>query len=53
MKIHPDADTLYPINGTERLCFLKNIITSPQILVGDYTYYDDIEDVYNFEKNVL
>lgn len=21
-------------------------------MVGDYTYYDDFEDVYNFEKNV-
>ena len=21
--------------------------------MGDYTYYDDIDDVYNFEKNVL
>ena len=30
----------------------KNIITKPQIIVGDYTYYDDPEDVYNFEKNV-
>jgi len=36
----------------ERLCFLKNIITRPNIQVGDYTYYDDFEDVYNFEKNV-
>lgn len=35
-----------------RLCFLKNIITKPNIMVGDYTYYDDFEDVHNFEKNV-
>jgi len=34
------------------LCFLKNIITNPNIIVGDYTYYDDFEDVCNFEKNV-
>ena len=32
--------------------FLKNIITRPNIEVGDYTYYDDFEDVHNFEKNV-
>lgn len=32
---------------------MKNIITKPQIIVGDYTYYDDPDDVYNFEKNVL
>lgn len=31
---------------------MKNIIANPNIIVGDYTYYDDFEDVYNFEKNV-
>lgn len=35
------------------MVYLKNIINNPQIIVGDYTYYDDPEDVYNFEKNVL
>jgi len=51
--IHPDPNTLYPIEGVTRTCFLKNIITNPQIIVGDYTYYDDPQDIYNFEKNVL
>lgn len=51
--LHPDPNTLYPIAGVTRTCFLKNIITKPQIIVGDYTYYDDPEDVHNFEKNVL
>jgi len=50
---HPDPNTLYPIEGVTRTCFLKNIITHPQIIVGDYTYYDDPIDVNNFEKNVL
>ena len=50
---HPDPNTLWPIDGVTRTCFLKNIITSPQIIVGDYSYYDDPNDVYNFEKNVL
>ena len=52
-KTYPHPHTLYPIEGFTRTCFLKNIITNPQIIVGDYTYYDDPEDVYNFEKNVL
>ena len=30
---------------------MKNIITNPIIIVGDYTYYDDFEDVHNFGKN--
>lgn len=49
----PDPNTLYPIEGVTRTCFLKNIITNPQIIVGDFTYYDDPIDVNNFEKNVL
>lgn len=48
-----NPDVVYPIENWYRTCFLKNIITNPQIIVGDYTYYDDTEDVYNFEKNVL
>ena len=51
--IHPDPHQIFPIPTIKRTCFLKNIITNPQIIVGDYTYYDDPEDVYNFEKNVL
>lgn len=50
---YPDPNNLYPIAGVNRTIFLKNIITSPQIIVGDYTYYDDPEDIYSFEKNVL
>ncbi|GHT95633.1 hypothetical protein FACS1894122_13300 [Alphaproteobacteria bacterium] len=50
----PSPNKLHPlIDGLERTCFLKNIITRPNIIIGDYTYYDDVNDVYNFEKNVL
>jgi virginiamycin A acetyltransferase len=51
--MHPDPNVIFPLTGTQRLCFLKNIIKNPNIIVGDYTYYDDPEDVYNFEHNVL
>ncbi len=50
---YPNPDTLYPIEGITRVVYLKNIIKNPQIIVGDYTYYDDPDDVHNFEKNVL
>ena len=30
----------------------KNVANNPNIIVGDYTYYDDFENVENFEKNV-
>lgn len=48
----PDPNIAFPLPHYERLCFLKNIIQNPNIIVGDYTYYDDFEDVHNFEKNV-
>lgn len=48
----PDKNIPFPLPYYDRLCFLKNIITNPNIIVGDYTYYDDFEDVKNFEKNV-
>ncbi len=52
MHSYPNKNTIFPLQDYKRLCFLKNIITKPNIIVGDYTYYDDFEDVYNFEKNV-
>ncbi|MFK7061259.1 CatB-related O-acetyltransferase [Flavobacterium oreochromis] len=48
----PNKETIFPLENYNRLCFLKNIIKNPNIIVGDYTYYDDFEDVANFEKNV-
>lgn len=51
MKI-PDPNTVYPLANYKNLCFLKNFINNPNIVVGDYTYYDDFEDVGNFEKNI-
>ncbi|WOD43225.1 CatB-related O-acetyltransferase [Hwangdonia lutea] len=48
----PDKNIKFPLQNYDRLCFLKNIIKNPNIIVGDYTYYDDFENVKNFEKNV-
>ncbi len=47
-----DPSTVFPLTGYDRLCFLKNVITHPQITIGEYTYYDDFETVANFQKNV-
>ena len=48
----PDKDKRFPLDNYDRLCFLKNVVKNPNIIVGDYTYYDDFENVENFEKNV-
>lgn len=52
-KSPPNPNITFPLRGIKRLCFLKNIVKNPLIQVGDYTYYDDPEDVFNFHKNVL
>ncbi|MCI8856135.1 MAG: CatB-related O-acetyltransferase [Clostridiaceae bacterium] len=49
----PDPNVIFP-NAYQTSCFLKNVITAPNIFVGDYTYYDDSDDPTLFEqKNVL
>ena len=48
----PDPSTTFPLAGYQQLCFLKNLVQHPQITVGDYTYYDDFEDVENFLRQV-
>lgn len=50
---YPDPKILHPMQGFPQVCFIKNIVSNPNIIIGDYTYYDDPEDSENFERNVL
>lgn len=52
-QAYPDKKSIYPIPGVTRTCFLKNIVSHPQIIIGDYTYYDDPDDIHYFEKKCL
>ncbi|WP_128153307.1 CatB-related O-acetyltransferase [Apibacter raozihei] len=52
LKNIPDCNKIFPLKHYSNLCFLKNVIKNPNISIGDYTYYDDFEDIMNFEKNV-
>ncbi len=49
----PSPHDKHPMAGFPQVCFIKNTVTNPNILIGDYTYYDDPEDSENFERNVL
>ncbi len=49
----PSPENKHPMAGFPQVCFIKNTISNPNIIVGDYTYYDDPEDAENFERNVL
>jgi virginiamycin A acetyltransferase len=53
MRTGPVPETRYPIPGITRTAFLKPFITRPNIVVGDYTYYDDPRGPEHFESNVL
>ena len=41
------------MEGFLQVCYIKNTVKNPNIIIGDYTYYDDPEDSENFERNVL
>ena len=43
----------HPMKGFPRICFIQNTVSNPNIIIGDYTYYDDSEDSEDFERNVL
>ena len=41
------------MKGFPQICFIQNTVSNPNIIVGDYTYYDDPKDSEDFERNVL
>lgn len=49
----PNPDTKEPMKGFPQVGYLKNFITRDNIIVGDYTYYDDPDGPERFENNVL
>lgn len=53
-QMSPAPHKVYPRTGDTTTCYLKNVVTHPNIVVGDYTIYHDFEDPTAFErKNVL
>lgn len=48
----PDPNAVFPNENIKSLCFIKNVITRPNIIVGDYTYYDDVDGAEHFEEHV-
>lgn len=48
----PDPNQAFPNDKIPSLCFIKNVITRPNIIVGDYSYYDDDEGAEKFEEHV-
>lgn len=46
------ADKIYPRTNDSETVYLKNVVTNPNIIVGDYTMYNDfVSNPTQFEKN--
>ncbi len=47
-----DVRKIYPRSGEKETVYLKNVISNPNIIVGDYTmYHDTLHDPKEFETN--
>ena len=44
---------IYPRSKDKETVYLKNVIANPNIIVGDYTIYNDfVREPKDFEKNI-
>ncbi|WP_088834527.1 streptogramin A O-acetyltransferase Vat(I) [Paenibacillus tyrfis] len=50
--IGPNPNEKYPVPGNTNVQFIRNTITKPNIIVGDYSYYDAVNGE-SFEDQVL
>ena len=48
MNIKPDPNKIFPLKGVNNLINVKPTIKNPNIIVGDFTYFSDLD----FEKHV-
>lgn len=48
----PDPNAIYPNENIKQVVYIKNVVTNPNIIVGEYTYYDDVGGAEHFEDHV-
>lgn len=52
LKMTISERKIYPRTGDKQTVYLKNVITNPNIIVGEYTIYNDfVNDPQDFQKN--
>ena len=49
----PHPKEKHPMKGFPQVSFIKNYCTNPNIIIGDYTYYDDPDGPERFFENIL
>lgn len=48
-----NKDDVHPQPKVPSLCYINNVVKNPNIIIGDYTYYDDVNsNGEDFEKHV-
>jgi virginiamycin A acetyltransferase len=49
----PDPTVMHPIAGQDRIVFLRALVKSAKVEVGEYTYYDSPGDALAFERDAV
>jgi virginiamycin A acetyltransferase len=49
----PDPTVLHPVVGQPRVVFLRPLVQSANVEVGEYTYYDSYDDPLAFERDAV
>ncbi|NVK36234.1 MAG: CatB-related O-acetyltransferase [Rhodobacteraceae bacterium] len=49
----PQPNTVFPFNGEHHIVFIKNVVSGPNIEVGDYSYYSDMDGAEDFQKKCV
>lgn len=48
----PDSNKIYPRTGDTQTVYLKNVVDSPNIEIGEFTIYNDfVQDPRDFQRN--
>jgi virginiamycin A acetyltransferase len=53
MPAIPDPHVLHPMEGHPRVTFLKPLVASPTVEIGDYSYYDHPTRAEQFEEDCV
>jgi virginiamycin A acetyltransferase len=51
MNILTNPNKIYPVDVDKSIVLLKNVVKNPNIEIGDYTFYHDINNPLDFERN--
>lgn len=42
-NITPNPNKIFPIDGINTVTYVKPVIKNPNIIVGDFTYFSDVD----------